>query len=118
MEFPNSSAVEVSREKVVEYGGKARQKAMEMADARKSGVVASLKRFANSLEEAGGGDGGPERQVVETAAKYVRQAKDLLEQRSSDELLNMAVEGLRKRPGAIIVGMFGIGFLGARLLRT
>ena len=107
------------RDRVSQYGGMARKKVVELADSRKSTVVASLDRLAQGLEDAGTGDGGgPERQFMQKAAGYIRQASDTLERRSSDELLNMAFTEIRDRPAAIIAGMFVVGFFGARLLRT
>ncbi|MGA9522350.1 MAG: hypothetical protein WBV82_12855 [Myxococcaceae bacterium] len=106
------------RDKFSEYSGVARRKATEYADTKKSTLVTSLDRIAQTLEDAGRSDGGPERQLFQKAARYARQAKDAIDGRSSDELVNVAVRELRDRPAAIIAGMFVVGFFGARLLRT
>ena len=106
------------KEKASELTDVARRKVMEKADAQKSNLSSSLDRLAQSLEDLGGPDGGPERQVGAMAAKYVRRAKDLIDGRSTDELMNMAVSELKERPAAIVAGMFAVGFFGARLLRS
>ena len=107
------------RDRFSEYSGMARRKAVEFADTKKSTVVASLDRLAQGLEDAGTGDGGgPERQLMQKAADYIRQARDTIDRRSTDELVNMAFRELKDRPAAITAGMFVAGFFGARLLRT
>jgi len=106
------------KEKASELSDVARRKMMEKADAKKSDLSSSLDRLAQSLEDLGGSDGGSERQIGEFAAKYVRRAKDLIDGRSSDELMNMAVSELKERPAAIVAGLFAVGFFGARLLRS
>jgi hypothetical protein len=106
------------RQKAAEYGGVARRKLMERADQKKSELSGRLDKLADNLEDLGGEDGGPERQVAASAAKYLRQAKDLLDKRSSDELMNLAVSELKNRPSAVVAGLFAVGFLGARFLRS
>ncbi len=113
-----SERLSEGRDKFSEYSGVARRKATQFADSKKSTLVSGLDQIARSLEDAGRSDGGPERQVLRKAAQFVRQTKDAIDGRSTDELLNVAVRELRDRPAAIIAGMFVVGFFGARLLRT
>jgi hypothetical protein len=92
----------------------ARQKVISMMDEQKGSICAGLDHLAASLENMG----GPQRQFTVTAADYVRRARSMLSNRSSEELMNTAMHELRARPGAVIAGAFALGFLGARMLRT
>jgi hypothetical protein len=92
----------------------ARQKLISMMDERKGSICQGLDHFASSLENMG----GPQRQLSSTAADYVRRARSMLTNHSSEELVNIGFEQLRARPAAVIAGAFALGFLGARMLRT
>jgi hypothetical protein len=51
------------------------------------------------------------------AARYVRRAGDLLDEKSADELIAKVRSEVRERPGLVLLGMAAVGFFGARLLK-
>lgn len=106
------------KERASAVGGQAKRKAFSKVDERKSELSESLDRIAKSIDEVGEGMSGPESRVVSTVAEYVRKAKGVIDERSTDELANMAVSELKQRPAAVIAGCFALGFMGARLLKS
>ena len=92
----------------------ARQKLISMMDEQKVSICSGLDHFASSLENMG----GSQKQLTSALADYARRARSMLSNHSSEDLVNMGMEQLRARPGAVIAGAFALGFLGARMLRT
>ena len=108
------SVTQHGRGRFSDRAGGARQKVISMLDEQKVSICSGLDHLAASLENVS----GSQRQVTSTAADYVRRARSMLSNHSSEELINSAMDQLRARPGAIIAGAFALGFLGARMLRT
>lgn len=107
---------EEGQHRMSELGQNARHKVMSKLDEQKATLCSSLEQLASSLENTRAE--GPQRQLVASAAGYLRRAENMLNQRSADELLSTALNEIRGRPGAMIAGAFVLGFLGARLLKT
>lgn len=101
-----------AREKMSGAGDVARRKVLENLDGRKASLSSNLEHWAEQIENMEAGSLGSQ------AAHYVRRAQGLLNEKSSDELLSMALKEIRGRPGVVIAGAFVLGFLGARVLRT
>ncbi|WP_373047239.1 hypothetical protein [Vulgatibacter sp.] len=110
------------KEQARKLGGVARERAIKSADSRKSLVASELDNFAGTLEEVSrtleSRGNESQRKLVDRGAKLVRQASHQLRDRPTEDLLDMAQEQLRARPGAAIAGAFALGFLGMRLLRS
>ena len=97
-----------------EISGTTRRKVMAKLDEQKHVLCPGLDQLASSLEQVGE---GPQKQLASSAAGYLRRARHVLGDRSSEELLARARDEIRGRPGAVIAGAFLLGLLGARLLK-
>jgi len=96
-----------------------RERALELAEARRGSVASGLHHLAGRIEEvAHDPENGRE---VEELARYTadmtHRVADVLKNKPSEELLEMTRRGIRERPALCVAGFFALGFLGARLLR-
>jgi hypothetical protein len=103
-------------------GGVAKDKAFKSIEGRKSYFASELDNFAGTLEEVSrtleNRGNGSQQQLVDKGARYVRQASQMLRDRSTEELFDQAQTQLRERPTVAIAGALALGFLGVRLLRS
>jgi hypothetical protein len=109
------SVMQKGKEKVAEVGETAKRRVMENLDGRKASIVSGLEELAGNLEKLGD---GPQAKLAQQAAQYVRRAEEMLNQRSASDMIDMAVQELKRRPGALIAGAFALGFVGSRLLKS
>jgi hypothetical protein len=111
-------AFEQGKERAKELGAHAQEKVISKADQLRSENAQRLHRFAEAMEHLSGGDGQEElAPMARFAARYVRRAGDLLDEKSADELIAKVRSEVRDRPGLVLLGMAAVGFLGARLLK-
>ncbi len=107
---------------VKKVGGVAKDKAFKSLEGRKGTFATELDNFANTLEEVSrtlqNRGNGSQQQLVDKGARYVRQASQMLRERSTEELIDQAQTQLRERPGVAVAGALALGFLGIRLLRS
>jgi hypothetical protein len=107
-----------STEQVRALGHKAQAKVMSKAEELRGGTARRLHSFADALEDLAEGDGHQDMApVARAAAGFVRKSGDLLDRTSADDLLDRARSTVRERPGLALLGMIGVGFIGARLLK-
>lgn len=111
------SAIDEGKEQVRRLGEAVRDRAMKSSEQRRGQIVDRIGKIAERLEEVAAPDGGESNQYVERAAGYVRRLERTLDQHSTEELLSMAEERIRERPGLFLAGCFALGFGAARLLR-
>ncbi len=107
---------QASTEQVKRIGGLTRQKAFSQVDAKKGVLCESLNGFAKQLEQLG--NEGPQAQLVNNAASFVRKASDTLENRSTEELLREAKTRMQERPAVALAGFALLGFVAARFLKA
>lgn len=98
--------------------GMARRKMLEKVDAQKEVLSSHFEKFADTLSQAGEKLEGPEGKLVTRAAGAVKKAQDLINSKTTDELVDMSVKGLKEHPSALIAGAFFLGFVGARFLKS
>lgn len=110
--------MEQGKERAAQVGGMAKEKVVGKLDAQKQQLCEQLEKLADGIEGMSGELEGPSSQFATKAASYVRKAEGVLKEKSTDELVSMAVTEVRDRPAAFIAGAFALGFLGARLIKS
>ncbi|MBX5480588.1 MAG: hypothetical protein IRZ16_01885 [Myxococcaceae bacterium] len=98
--------------------GTARRKVYEKVDAQKSFLSSGLEKLADSVAHAGEDMQGPEAKVAQQVARYVRKAHEVIEGKSTEDLVDGAVREVKERPAVMLAGAFTLGFIGARFLRS
>jgi hypothetical protein len=110
--------VDEGKRHLSDLGGAAKGRVMQRADQRKSQLARELASFSERLKQQGGEGGSSNVSgLVTRAAGYAERASQMLEQRSTDELLQNARAQLRERPAIILGALFVAGFVTARILR-
>jgi len=106
-----------SLEDVRRLGGAVRDRALKAGEERRTQLAEQLGRLAEKLERVAAPDGGEGVDYARRAAQKVRDMENLLDDHSAEELLRMAEDRVRERPGLFLAGCFVAGFGLARLLR-
>lgn len=108
-------ASEKLREKASTTGSKLGQSAKSQVDQRKDQVADRLESLQGQLHEKAG---TLAEQFTTKADTYLTKASHMLREKNSDELLQVAKDEFRARPLAVAGGLFALGFIGARILRS
>jgi hypothetical protein len=108
-ETPGS--LEEGKEQVRRLGEAMRDRALKAGEQRREKLAGQVGRVAERLEDLG------DEQWSRRAAKMVRRLEDSLERNSAEDLLHIAEQRIRERPGLFLAGCFALGFGAARLLR-
>src|SRR5689334_317721 len=103
------SALDEGKEQVRRLGEAARDRVMKSGEERRTQIVDRIGQIAERLEEVAAPDGGESNQYVQRAAEYVRRLERTLGQHSTEELLGLAEERIRQRPGLFLAGCFALG---------
>ncbi len=109
--------LEEGREQVRRLGEAVRDRALKSGEERRTRIVDQLGRLAERLADIGSPDGGEANDYARRAADLVRNVERTLGDHSTEELLGMAEDRIRERPGLFLAGCFALGFGVARLLR-
>jgi hypothetical protein len=94
-----------------------RDRAFKTGDERRQQLASEAGRIAERLEELAARDGGEPLVYAQRAADFVRRLENTLQAHSTEELLHLAEDRIRRRPGLFLAGCFAVGFGAARLLR-
>jgi len=116
-EMGHPSSLEEGREQVRRLGEAVRERAIRTGDERRTQLVDQLGRVAERLQELVSHDGSEPNEYAKRAADFVRNLERTLGDHSTEELLGMAEDKIRRRPGMFLAGCFALGFGVARLLR-
>ncbi len=112
-----SSALEEGKQQVRRLGDAVRERALKTGEQRREQLSQQLGRLAQRLEELAAPDGGEGVPYARRAAEMVRRVEGTVGDHSAEELLGMAEDRIRERPGLFLAGCFALGFGVARLLR-
>src|SRR4051794_37364340 len=113
----DSDVAGTGAEQVRRVTEKARERAEEEAD-RGLGIIRErLTSFAGTIERATRDEGTFERELGMRAATYMRRAADAMEGKNLRDITDTARTQLRERPGLVMFGLVGLGFIGGRLLK-
>lgn len=104
----------VDTDQVKQLGGTIKDKVFHAADERIEGFVKEIEQIGSKLGEHDGQEAAP---VAEFVSSFARNASESLRDLRAEDLLRKGREQLRERPGIVLAGLLGIGFLGARMLR-
>lgn len=97
-----------------------RERVFRTADEKKGLVTGKLDELARNIDELGQKAGGEDeipRKLVDGASRALRSVQRVLDERSTEELLDEAGRQIRQRPGLFLASCLALGFIGARLLR-
>jgi len=113
------SVTDTGREQAHRLSGAARERAMSQLDQAKGHLTSSLEQVANGLERACDDmQDAMAKKALQTAARFVRKTSDNLCQGSAEDIVRVVGDTARDRPGFVLAGLLGVGFLAGRLLRT
>jgi len=104
------------------YGRAARSRLMKNADRRKGYLASEIENFAGTLDNVAGNLDerglGSQSRYASSAASAVRSVSRTLREKSSEDLAYAARRQFEARPGVFLAGLFALGFLGARFLKS
>ncbi|MBI5547717.1 MAG: hypothetical protein HY901_27865 [Deltaproteobacteria bacterium] len=119
---PESDFKTRSKERARRYGGLAREQFLKRTDRRKGVFASELENLATTITETGASlerrGLGSQKRVADGAADRLRGFSRQLRESSTEDLARRAEEEFRARPAVTIAGLFGLGFLAARFLRS
>jgi hypothetical protein len=95
-------------------GNAVRERAINTTEKQRQYFTGEIGDIARRLEELGDGQGGD---LAHKAAGWVRRLEQTLGEHSTEELLDLAGQRVKERPGLFLAGCFAAGFGVARLLR-
>ncbi|MGI5860805.1 MAG: hypothetical protein ACOX6T_01980 [Myxococcales bacterium] len=100
----------------------ARKRLLKKADSRKGHLAAELEDLAGTIDNLSASLGArgrrSQQKVASQGASVLRKASVALRDKSSEELLASAKNEVKARPAVYVAGLFALGFLGGRLLRS
>jgi len=114
---PAPSPIEAGKQQVRRLGDALRERALNVGEQRRGKIAGDIGRIAEKLEGLAAPDGGEGIEYARRAANVVRRLESTLGDHSTEELLGMAEQRIRRRPGLFLAGCFALGFGAARLLR-
>lgn len=109
-----SSGALVDKEQVKQIGGTLREKVFQAADSRLEGIAKEIEHIGSSLGERQGDEAMP---VTDFVSSFARNASESLRDMKTEDLIRIGRQQLHERPGLVLAGLLGVGFLGARMLR-
>jgi hypothetical protein len=99
-------------------GSAFRERAFREVDKRRQDFANRLDGLASNFEKTSGDRQGPETQFTKGAARVARKAAGVLRERSAEQMVNIAEQQVRDRPGLFLAGCAALGFVGGRVLKS
>lgn len=110
---------QAGKEQVKQLGGVARERVISQVDSRKGELVKGIQGLVSTLETvANSEEAAMARPVLTSAVGFLRKTSDRLENGTTEELLADAQAQMRQRPGLLIAGCVGVGFLLGRFIKV
>jgi len=106
--------LDASKEQVKRLGGGMREHLLRSADRR---IEAIAKEFDHIGEDLGQHEHGAEQPVSEYVAKFAGRAAEFVRGKKTADLVELGRKEVSERPGLLLAGLVGLGFLGARMIR-
>jgi hypothetical protein len=104
----------VDKEQVKQIGGSIRERVFQAADQRIEGIVKEIEQIGSKLGDHEDGQAAP---VADFVSQFAQRTSDNLRELKTQDLIRLGREQLQQRPGLVLAGLLGVGFLGARMLR-
>lgn len=110
---------QAGKEQVKQLGGVAKERVISQVDSRKGELVKGIQGLVSTLETAANNEeAAMVRPLLNGAVGFLRKTSDRLENGTTEELLADAQAQMRQRPGLLIAGFVGVGFLLGRFIKV
>jgi hypothetical protein len=110
---------QAGKEQVKQLSGVARERVISQVDSRKGELVKGIQGLVSTLETvANNEEAAMARPLITGAVGFLRKTSDRLENGTTEELLADAQAQMRQRPGLLIAGCVGVGFLLGRFIKV